>query len=206
MNPADFQPASAALYQEAIARFRALFDEAVAAGEPEPAAMTLATADAESRISARIVLLKIVDERGFVFFTNYDSAKAAQLAAHPHAALCMLWKTLRDGVQVRVEGVVEKAGAAESDEYFASRARASRIGAWASLQSETLPERAELEARVAAMEQRFAGGDVPRPENWGGYRLVPDRIELWFGQRARLHDRELYEANAGVWSKRLLYP
>jgi len=168
--------------------------------------MTLATADAESRISARIVLLKIVDERGFVFFTNYDSAKAAQLAAHPHAALCMLWKTLRDGVQVRVEGVVEKAGAAESDEYFASRARASRIGAWASLQSETLPERAELEARVAAMEQRFAGGDVPRPENWGGYRLVPDRIELWFGQRARLHDRELYEANAGVWSKRLLYP
>jgi len=168
--------------------------------------MTLATADADSRISARIVLLKIVDERGFVFFTNYDSAKAAQLAAHPRAALCMLWKTLRDGVQVRVEGVVEKAGAAESDEYFASRARASRIGAWASLQSQTLPDRAELDARVAAIEQRFAGQDVPRPANWGGYRLVPDMIELWFGQRARLHDRERYDLNAGVWTKRLLYP
>ncbi|MEP6938988.1 MAG: pyridoxamine 5'-phosphate oxidase [Rudaea sp.] len=206
MNPAVSQPASAALYQEAIAQFRGLLDEATASGEPEPTAITLATADHDSRLSARIVLLKIVDERGFVFFTNYDSAKAQQLAAHPRAALCVLWKTLRHGVQVRIEGVVEKAGAAESDAYFASRPRASRIGAWASLQSQTLADRAELDARVAAMEQRFPGQEVPRPENWGGYRLVPDMIEFWFGQRARLHDRERYEASAGVWSKRLLYP
>ena len=206
MNSADSQPVTAALYQEAIAQFRGLLDEATAAGEPEPTAMTLATAEADSRLTARIVLLNIVDERGFVFFTNYDSAKATQLAAHPRAALCLLWKTLRHGVQVRVEGVVGKSSAAESDAYFASRPRASRIGAWASLQSQTLADRAELDARVAAMEQRFEGRDVPRPANWGGYRLVPDMIEFWYGQRARLHDRERYEANAGTWTKRLLYP
>ena len=175
-------------------------------GEPEPTAMTLATADAAGCLSARIVLLKAVDERGFVFYTNYGSAKAEQLAAQPRAALCFHWKTLRDGVQVRVEGVVEKAGGDESDVYFASRPRASQIGAWASLQSRTLHERSELDQRVAEMEQRFAGGGVPRPPDWGGYRLVPDMIELWFGQRARLHDRERYEIADGKWTKRLLYP
>jgi len=191
---------------EAIAQFRDLLAEAGAAGEPEPTAMTLATADAAGRISARIVLLKAVDEHGFVFYTNYESAKAEQLAAHPQAALCFLWKTLRDVVQVRVEGAVEKAADEEADAYFASRPRESRIGAWASMQSQTLPDRAELDARIAATEQRYAGTDVPRPPFWGGYRLVPDMIELWFGQRARLHDRVRYERGAHGWSKRLLYP
>ena len=191
---------------EAIAQFRGLLAEAGAAGEPEPTAMTLATADAAGRISARIVLLKAVDEHGFVFYTNYESAKAEQLAAHPQAALCFLWKTLRDVVQVRVEGVVGKADAEEADAYFASRPRESRIGAWASKQSQTLPDRAELDARIAATEQRYPGADVPRPPFWGGYRLVPDMIELWFGQRARLHDRVRYERGAGGWSKRLIYP
>ncbi len=194
------------LYQEAIATFRSLLDEATQTGEREPTAMTLATADASGRISARIVLLKGVDERGFVFYTNYESAKAAQLAAQGQAALCLLWKSLRDGVQARVEGRVELASPEESDAYFASRARASQVGAWASLQSQTLADRADLDARVAEVERRFAGVAVPRPPHWGGYRLKPDMIELWFGQRARLHERVRYEASSGEWNKRLLYP
>jgi pyridoxamine 5'-phosphate oxidase len=194
------------LYQEAIATIRTLLDEATRAGEAEPTAMTLATADASGRVSARIVLLKGIEERGIMFVTNYDSAKAAQLAAHPQAALCLLWKALRDGIQVRVEGAAEKVDGAESDAYFASRARASQIGAWASTQSQTLAVRAELDARVAEFEHRFAGAPVPRPPNWGGYRLVPDMIEIWYGQRARLHDRVCYEWVDGAWTKRLLYP
>jgi pyridoxamine 5'-phosphate oxidase len=206
MNSNDSKTVADALYQEAIAQFRTLLVEAEAAGEPEPTAMTLATADNVGRISARIVLLKGVDERGFVFYTNYHSAKAGQLAAQPRAALCVLWKSLRDVVQVRIEGGVEKTGADESDAYFASRPRASQIGAWASLQSQTLPARAELDERVAEMEKRFAGGEVPRPPDWGGYRVVPDAMEFWFGQRARLHERIRYEAGEREWSKRLLYP
>ncbi len=194
------------LYQEAIATIRTLLDEATRAGEAEPSAMTLATVDAAGRVSARIVLLKSVEERGVMFVTNYDSAKAAQLAAHPQAALCLLWKTLRDGIQVRIEGAVEKVDRAESDAYFASRARASQIGAWASHQSQTLPARAELDARVAEFERRFEGKTVPRPPNWGGYLLVPDMIEIWYGQRARLHERVRYEPADRVWAKRLLYP
>jgi pyridoxamine 5'-phosphate oxidase len=200
------QDVSDPIYLEAVAQFRDLLDEAASAGEPEPTAMTLATADAAGRISARIVLLKAVDERGFVFYTNYESAKAQQLAAHPQAALCFLWKTLRHVVQVRVEGAVGKADDEAADAYFASRPRESRIGAWASKQSQTLPDRAELDARIAATEQHYAGAGVPRPPFWGGYRLVPDMIELWFGQRARLHDRVRYERGARGWSKRLLYP
>ncbi|MBS0514672.1 MAG: pyridoxamine 5'-phosphate oxidase [Proteobacteria bacterium] len=191
---------------EAIAQFRDLLAEAGAAGEPEPTAMTLATADAAGRVSARIVLLKAVDERGFVFYTNYESAKAGELAAHPQTALCFLWKTLRHVVQVRVEGEVEKAGAGEADAYFASRPRESRIGAWASKQSQTLPDRAELDARIAETEQRYAGAEVPRPPFWGGYRLVPDMLEFWFGQRARLHDRVRYARGERGWQKCLLYP
>jgi pyridoxamine 5'-phosphate oxidase len=194
------------VYREALARFHELLSEARASGEPEPTAMTLATAAADGRISARIVLLKAVDERGFVFYTNYASAKAGQLAAHAHAALCILWKTLHGVVQVRVEGIVEKVAAAESDAYFASRQRDSQIGAWASHQSQTLRDRADLEARIVEFEQRFAGSDVPRPPHWGGYRLLPDMIELWFGQRARLHERLCYERLGGTWGKRLLQP
>jgi len=197
---------SSELYQEAVTTFRALLDEATRAGEPEPTAMTLATADAAGKISARVVLLKNVDEAGFCFYTNYHSAKAAQLAAHRQAALCLLWKTLRDGVQVRVEGAIEKTSAAESDAYFASRPRDSQIGAWASLQSQTLPERALLDQRVLDVERQYAGGDVPRPPHWGGYRVVPDVIEVWYGQRARLPDRVRFEARDGAWTKRLLYP
>lgn len=197
---------TADLLDEAIAQVRDSIDAARATGDPEPTAMTLATCDAHGRVSARIVLLKTLDQRGFAFFTNYDSAKAAQLAEHRNAALCLHWKTLRDGVQVRVEGVVEKTSAAESDAYFATRARASQIGAWASLQSQTLPERAQLDARIAQYEREFADKPVPRPPHWGGYRLVPDMIELWYGQRARLHDRVRYELADGVWTKRLLYP
>lgn len=198
---------SDAPYHRAIAQVRALIEAARAAGDVEPTAMTLATGTASGRVSARIVLLKTLDVRGFAFYTNYDSAKAAQLAAQRCAALCLYWKTLGDGVQVRAEGVVEKVAAAESDEYFATRAHASQIGAWASLQSQTLPDRAELDARIARFESEFAGKTVPRPPHWGGYRLVPDMIELWFGQRARLHDRERYERGAdGAWSMRLLYP
>jgi pyridoxamine 5'-phosphate oxidase len=194
------------LYQEAVATFRSLLGEAERSDEREPTAMTLATADAFGRVSARIVLIKGIDERGVMFVTNYDSAKAEQLAAHPQAALCVLWKSLRDGVQVRVEGEVERSSADESDAYFASRIRPSQIGAWASLQSQTLPARADLDARVAEFERKFERGVVPRPPNWGGYRLKPDMIEFWYGQRARLHDRMRYESEAGTWSKRLLYP
>jgi pyridoxamine 5'-phosphate oxidase len=195
------------LYQEAISTFRALLDEATRGGEPEPTAMTLATADADGRVSARVVLLKAVDEHGFVFYTNYESDKAGQLAAHAQVALCFLWRTLRGaGVQVRVEGRVQKTSDAESDAYFASRDRASQIGAWASTQSKTLPSRQTFYERIAAMEKKFAGADVPRPPHWGGYRVVPDLIELWYGQRARLHERDRYELRDGVWTKRLLYP
>lgn len=194
------------LYQEAMATFRALLDEATRSGEKEPSAMTLATADASGRVSARIVLLKGVEGDGVVFFTNYDSAKSAQLAAHPQAALCILWKSLREGIQVRLEGSVAKVDAAESDLYFASRPRASQIGAWASLQSQTLASRTELDARVAETERRFAGAAVPRPPHWGGFRLTPDLIEIWYGQHARLHERVRYELAQGAWSRRLLYP
>jgi pyridoxamine 5'-phosphate oxidase len=195
-----------AIYAEAIANVQELLAQAQALGEPEPTAMTLATADAAGRVSARIVLLKELDERGFAFYTNYDSAKAQQLAAGKNAALCILWKALRDIVQVRVEGTVEKTSDAESEAYFASRARQSQIGAWASLQSQTLPAREALDARVAQFEQQFADGPVPRPPYWGGYRIVPDLVELWFGQRHRLHERVCYERADEGWSKRLLYP
>lgn len=198
--------ASGPLFAEAIATVGELLKAARAAGEPEPSAMTLATCGADGRVSARIVLLKQLDAHGFVFFTNYDSAKAHELGESSQAALCILWKTLRDAVQVRVEGTVERISAADSDAYFASRPRASQIGAWASRQSQTLASREELDARVTEFEQRFAGADVPRPPHWGGYCLNPDMIEIWYGQRARLHDRIRYERVDGEWRKRLLYP
>lgn len=197
---------STPLLDEAIEHVRELLAQAQAAGEREPTALTLATSDLRGRVSARIVLLKGIDARGFVFYTNYESAKAEQLAQHNNAALCILWKALRDAVQVRIEGVVEKVSAAESDAYFATRPRDSQIGAWASLQSQTLPQRDQLEQRVAEFERKFAADGVPRPPHWGGYRLLPDMIEFWYGQRARLHDRLRYELAGQTWSKRFLYP
>lgn len=194
------------LYQEAVATFRDLLAEAKQAGDPDPTAMTLATSDADGRVSARIVLLKGVDENGFVFFTNYESDKAEQIAAHPRVALVFLWKTLREGVQVRVEGGVSRVSADESDAYFATRPRDSQIGAWASLQSQTLPARSDLETRIAQFEQKFADAVVPRPPHWGGYRVTPNLIEIWYGQRFRLHERVRYENSGDRWTKRLLYP
>jgi pyridoxamine 5'-phosphate oxidase len=194
------------LYQEALAAFGDLLRQAQAAGDPEPTAMTLATAVGD-RVSARIVLLKGHDERGFRFHTNYESAKGEQLKAHPRAALCFHWKTLRNGVQVRVEGHVERLPADESDAYFATRPRGSQIGAWASSQSRTLADRDEFDARIAEAERRFEGAPVPRPPHWGGYRVVPDRIELWYGADFRLHERQCYERGAdGRWTRRMLFP
>ncbi len=198
--------ASDPLLSEALATFAALLDEARAAGDPEPTAMTVATADADGRPSARTVLLKAFDERGFVFYTNFDSRKGRQLTANPHAALLFLWKTLRDQVQVKIEGVVEPVTLAEADAYFASRPRPSQLGAWASLQSQTLPSREVFEARFDAFEKKFADGEVPRPPHWSGFRVVPEMIEFWYGAKYRLHDRRHYERIGGAWSQRLLYP
>jgi pyridoxamine 5'-phosphate oxidase len=198
-------PRSAALYQEALATFRGLLDEARASGDAEPTAMTLATSD-EARISARVVLLKGVDERGFRFFTNYRSDKGRQIATHRDAALCFHWKALREQIQVRVEGVAIELDAAESDAYFATRARGSQIGAWASLQSQPLPERTDFESRIADFEARFDGAPVPRPPHWGGYVVEPRRIEFWYGATYRLHDRHVYTLGATGWTKQLLYP
>lgn len=194
------------LLAEAIATFRALLAEATAAGDPEPTAMTVATADARGRPSARTVLLKHVDEQGFVFYTNFDSRKGRQLAANPQAALLFLWKTLREQVQVKVEGTVEPVTAAEADAYFASRPRESQIGAWASLQSQTLDSRATLERRIAEFSAKFEGGPVPRPPHWSGFRVVPEMIEFWYGAKFRLHERQRYARIEGRWTKRMLYP
>ena len=198
------------LIPDILDTFRDLLEQARAAGDPEPTAMTLATRDGAGRIAARIVLLKDVDARGFCFYTNYDSAKGAELDAYPQAALCFHWKTAGDpaagGVQVRVEGEVVRLGAAESDAYFATRPRGSQIGAWASLQSQTLPDRETFDARVARYEREFAGREVPRPPHWGGYRVEADAVEFWYGAQHRLHQRVRWEWRDGAWTRRLLYP
>lgn len=167
--------------------------------------MTLATSEGD-RISARVVLLKGVDERGFRFFTNYDSDKGGQLTAHPRAALCFHWKTLRDGVQVRVEGRVERLSAQESDAYFATRPRGSQIGAWASLQSQPLPDRSEFDERIAETERLYGDGPIPRPPYWGGFVVVPDRIEFWYAAVFRLHERHVYTCDSGTWHREMVYP
>jgi pyridoxamine 5'-phosphate oxidase len=170
----------------------------------EPTAVTLATADAEGRPSARIVLLKSVDERGFVFYTNYHSRKAEELAANPFAALCCYWMPLNR--QVRIEGTVERTSTAESAAYFASRPRESQVGAWASRQSQPCSEE-ELRRRLGEYEKKFAGGEVPCPEFWGGYRLRPERIEFWQLGNFRVHDRQLFQREKeGKWTQQQLYP
>ena len=193
-------------HAEALKTFGALLQEATDSGDPEPTAMTVATADAQGRPSARTVLLKAYDSRGFVFYTNFDSRKGRQLAANPQAALLFLWKTLRDQVQVKIEGTVEPVDLAEADAYFASRPRPSQIGAWASLQSQTLASRETFEARIDAFEKKFEGVDVPRPPHWSGYRVVPEMIEFWYGASYRLHERQHYERIDGQWTQRMLYP
>lgn len=196
------------LYAEALSTFAGLFEEAKESREVEPNAMTVATADQNGQPSARTVLLKAFDARGFVFYTHLDSHKGRELHGNPRAALLFLWRSLREaGIQVRIEGRVEQVDDAEADTYFASRPRMSQIGAWASLQSRTLASREAFDARVAEVEQRFAGRDVPRPAGWSGLRVVPQRIEFWYGAQFRLHERWCYEvAVDGQWSKRLLFP
>ena len=176
-----------------------------APGEPEAGtAMSLATVDDDGVPSARIVLLKGVDARGFVFFTNYGSRKARALEATGRGALCFFWPSLAQ--QVRVEGTVEKLGAAESDAYFATRPRGSQAGAWASRQSATLAARADLEQRLAEVETRFAGQPIPRPPFWGGFLVRPEAIEFWEGQESRLHVRRRYERDGDRWKSRGLFP
>ena len=184
--------------------FTRWFDEAVAAAIAEPNAMTLATVDAAGRPSARIVLMKGVDARGVVFHTNYDSRKGRDLEANPRAALLFFWVDLER--QVRIDGTAERVSAADSDAYFAARPRGSQISAWASPQSSPVADRAFLEARVAEVEARFASGAVPRPPNWGGIRVVPDRFEFWQGRASRLHDRIAWSRQADRWTIERLAP
>ena len=191
---------------EAFSHFRDLQERARGAGDPEPTAMTLATADGRGRVSARTVLLKELDGRGFVFYTNFESNKGQQILTHPQCALLFLWKTLDKQVQVKIEGMAEAVTHCEADAYFAQRPRMSQIGAWASRQSQTLSSRDELLERVREFETRFEGQDVPRPPHWSGFRVVPDMIEFWYGAEYQLHDRTRYELRDGEWRKRGLYP
>ena len=188
-----------------FALFDAWFADARASEPNDPNAMALATADADGRPSVRMVLLKGHGPDGFVFYTNREGRKAAELAANPRAALLFHWKSLRR--QVRIEGAVTLAGDAESDAYFVSRSRDSQLGAWASEQSRPLDARATFEARVAEVTARFEGGPVPRPPFWGGYRVTPVAIEFWQDRAHRLHERRLFRAgDDGRWSEGLLYP
>lgn len=179
---------------------------AQASGDPEPNAMNIATADPDGRVHSRMVLLKTLDARGLTFFTDYEGDKGRQLAANPRIALCLHWKHAEPAAQVRIEGRAEKLPIGESDAYFATRARLSQIGAWASLQSQTLPDRATLEQRVADVERQFSEGPVPRPEKWGGYLVVPDMVEFWYAHAHRLNERHRWELVEGAWHERLLYP
>lgn len=188
-----------------FALFRLWFEQAVAAGIHEPNAFVLATATMEAVPSARLVLLKSLDDRGFTFFTNYDSRKGNEIAANPSVALVFPWHALER--QVRVEGTVEVVAAEESDSYFVTRPLGSRLGAWASAQSREIPDRAFLEAQHAALLAKYPDGNVPRPPNWGGYRVLPTVFEFWQGRPSRLHDRLQFTRNAdGSWARCRLAP
>jgi pyridoxamine 5'-phosphate oxidase len=192
--------------RDPIKQFAVWYDAAVAAGLPEPEAMTLSTATPDGRPSARIVLLRGFDARGFCFFTNYESRKGRELVANPYAALTFHWTEHER--QVRIEGRVEKTTAAESDAYFTSRPPASRIGAWSSPQSEVLADRAALEDLFATFTSENPDDTaIPRPEHWGGYRIVPEQIEFWQGRRSRLHDRLRFRRDgSSVWIVERLAP
>ena len=189
--------------RDPIRQFELWFQDALKAGVPLPNAMTLATVDAAGTPSARVVLLKGIEEGNFVFYTSYASRKARELAARRAACLVFLWSDLER--QVRIEGAAEKVGAAESDRYYASRPLGARLSAWASEQSEKVPSRAYLEDRLQEMKRRFAEAP-PRPPHWGGYRVVPQAIEFWQGRADRLHDRLLYRKDAAGWTLERLAP
>jgi pyridoxamine 5'-phosphate oxidase len=201
-----FFSGSAMLPQEVLDTLRRLFDQARRSSDPEPAAMCVSTVGADGRVSARMVLLKRIDERGLCFFSNYESDKGGQIDAHPQLALTLYWPHLEPPVQVRVEGRAERIDAAESDAYFATRPRLRQLGAWASRQSRTLPDRDTLAAEVARYEREYEGRPVPRPPYWGGYRVVPELVEFWYAHNDRLNERVRWEYLEGEWRKRLLYP
>ena len=194
----------AAMLADPFGQFRVWFDEAVASGIREPNAMVLGTAEAGGRVSCRTVLLKGFDGRGFVFYTNHASRKGRQLAANPRAALLFPWVDLER--QVEIEGAVERVSAEESEEYFRSRPRGSRLGAWVSEQSAEIQSREVLLQRLAELEAEFGEGEIPKPDFWGGYRVVPDSMEFWQGGHDRLHDRFLYRREGGGWRRVRLSP
>ena len=195
------------LLSEALATFDTLFEEARVAGEPDPTAMAVATASLDARPSLRTVLLKAHDRRGFVFYTHLDSRKGLEMQDNRQVALLFHWPRVRDGVQVRIEGSVERVPDEEADAYFATRPRGSQIGAWASKQSHTLEVRSRFDERIAEVEREFEGREVPRPARWTGLRVRPRAIEFWYAGRFRLHERDVYECDpAGEWTRRMLYP
>ena len=187
-----------------IARFSDWLREAESTEPNDPNAVALATVDAAGQPSVRMVLLKGLSAEGFVFYTNQQGRKAADLAANARAGLLFHWKTLRR--QVRIEGAVTIVSDVEADAYFATRGRTSKLGAWASDQSRPLADRATLEARLAEVTARFEGGDVPRPPHWSGYRVAPERIEFWWDGEHRLHNRELFLRDGSGWTTSLMYP
>lgn len=192
------------LLAEAMQKFGELVARSEKTGLREPLAMALATADLRGRPSVRTVLLRGFDERGFVFYTNSTSRKGRDLAANPQASLCFHWDAIAE--QFRAEGGVESVAAQENDAYWRGRPRERQIGAWASLQSERLESAERLAQRYAECEQQFAGREVPRPDHWFGFRIVPDLIEFWSNRPARLHERIVYERQGAGWTKYLLYP
>ena len=191
-------------FSEAMARCRTLFDQAEKLPLKDFLAMSLATADTAGRPHVRMVLLRGFDERGFVFYTNAESRKGQQLAGNPQAAICFYWEELRE--QLRAEGVVVKVSNAESDAYWSTRSRLSQLAARASRQSRDLRDRQILEDEVQRLDREYASRDVPRPDFWYGFRVVPDRIEFWTGRDGRMHERTLYECDGDEWTRRLLFP
>jgi pyridoxamine 5'-phosphate oxidase len=191
-------------FSDLLEEFQQWMAEAEKSEPNDPTSMSLATVDKDGQPSVRMVLLKNADERGFVFYTNFESQKGGELLATPKAALCFHWKSLRRSI--RIQGDVEKVTDEEADAYFASRPRDSRIGAWASQQSRPMDSRFSLEKAVAKYTAKFGIGDIPRPDYWSGFRVIPTRMEFWRDRPFRLHERRQYAKTAGGWTENILYP